>query len=62
MENRPKMDQKSIKNPPKIDLGGVLERLGASWTIWAASAYHRRGLGPLLGVLGSSPGLSKIAA
>ena len=29
--------QKSIKNPPKIDLGGVLGSLGSSWGVLAAS-------------------------
>ena len=37
MKNPSKINQKSIKNPSKIDLGGVLGRLKASWGVLAAS-------------------------
>ena len=36
-KNRPKTLQKTIKNPPKMDLGGLLGPLGVSWAVWAAS-------------------------
>ena len=44
IENQSKIHRKSIKNPPKIDLGGVLGPLEASWVLaasWGAPGASR---------------------
>ena len=63
--NPSKIHQKPIKNPPKIDPGGLLEPPEASWRIlailrtsWRASWERLKGLlRRLEGLLGASRGL-----